>query len=114
MIKKIYSANIIYRVEYEKTSWLGVVEQYEGEVIVPVDQYIFAFSKENAKNLVVYSTLWDTSIAEEIMWQRHRALNINVRQKHVEIEEVVLDDIADLKMNMNQQDFSEWLQQCFA
>lgn len=110
-MKKIYVATIFYGVEYTKKNFFGEDIVYEGEIIVPIDQYLLAFSKSNARDMVVYSNMWDEEIARKIMWRTKRIREFDVLEKYVVVEEIETENLADLSRNMRPEDFAEWQRQ---
>ena len=107
-MKKIYTATVVYNVEYTKKNFFGEDIVYEGEIVVPIDQYLLAFSKKNASDMVVYSNMWDEEIARKIMWRTKRVKDFDVVKKYVMLVEIETDDLDDLSKNMRPKDFAEW------
>lgn len=110
-LKKIYSADVVYEVAYIKKNFWGKEIEYEGIVTVPVGQYFLAFSKDNARNMVVYSNMWSEELAKKIMWRSQRVRDFRVLRKYVRVQEIKNANKKTLSKNMSSEDFTEWCSQ---
>ena len=91
--------------------WLKGVYTYEGTIDVPLEEYILAFSKKNAKDMVIYSPLWNNDVVEQIMEKNFKIKEFTIKNKSIDIREVSERNLIDLKLHMSNEDFSELLLQ---
>lgn len=108
-MKKIYETAIVYVVKFFKRKLLGRKIEYGGEITVPIQKYVLAFSESNARDTVVYSGFWEYDFVSEIMWRDHKVRDFSVDKKYVKVEEVHDASLDDLAKNMYKKDFLEWV-----
>lgn len=108
--KKIYDGYVIYEFTFYKSKIFGGAIKYSGSIKVPFPKFILALSEKNAKDIIVYSNLWNKQIADEIMWRDHKVKEYEVDSKYVEVFEITEDDykLIDFIDFMRPQDFKEW------
>lgn len=108
--KKIYDGYVVYEFTFYKNKLFRGIIEYSGSIKVPFPKLILAFSEKNAKDIIVYSNLWNKKIADEIMWRDHKVKEYDVHNKYVEIFEIDPNEyqLIELVDFMRPQDFKEW------
>ena len=108
-MKNIYEVEIVYSINFFKKRFLLIDTEYESEISIPLPKYILAFSKENAKDIIIYSKFWQYNFAKQKMWECYRINNFEIEKKFVRVKKVENKNLRHLVENMNKEDFLEWI-----